>query len=60
MTKIKYFLIIGQVIYPGKITDAESFRIGNIGHLFPEDMRKMIVCFKEVLTEMGVTTPVTY
>jgi 2-aminoethylphosphonate-pyruvate transaminase len=48
------------VIYPGKVTDADTFRIGNIGNLFPADMRHLIQCIGQVLQEMGVQTPVTY
>ena len=29
----------GYVIYPGKLTVADSFRIGCIGRLYPDDMR---------------------
>ncbi|MBE0496710.1 MAG: 2-aminoethylphosphonate--pyruvate transaminase [Campylobacterales bacterium] len=32
----------GFVIYPGKISAAESFRIGTIGHVFPIDMRRLL------------------
>jgi 2-aminoethylphosphonate-pyruvate transaminase len=32
----------GFVIYPGKVTTADTFRIGNIGDLYPEDMRLLI------------------
>ena len=32
----------GFVIYPGKISDADTFRIGNIGDVFPEDMEKLL------------------
>ncbi|MDC7124595.1 MAG: 2-aminoethylphosphonate--pyruvate transaminase [Spirochaetales bacterium] len=31
----------GFVIYPGKLTDIETFRIGNIGEVFPEDMKRL-------------------
>ncbi|CAL4087296.1 unnamed protein product [Meganyctiphanes norvegica] len=47
----------GQVIYPGKVTDAECFRVGNIGHLFPEDMNTLLNCIVEVLEEMDVPMP---
>ncbi len=30
------------VIYPGKVTSAETFRIGNIGNVFPVDMRRLL------------------
>ena len=32
----------GFVIYPGKVTGIESFRIGTIGHVFPDDFRHLI------------------
>lgn len=32
----------GFVIYPGKVSDADCFRIGNIGHVFPEDIERLI------------------
>ena len=32
----------GFVIYPGKVTDASTFRIGNIGNVFPADMRRLL------------------
>ncbi|KAL5008652.1 hypothetical protein ScPMuIL_014233 [Solemya velum] len=44
----------GQVIYPGKVLDAECFRIGNIGHLFPDDMRHLLRCLSDVCKEMGL------
>jgi 2-aminoethylphosphonate-pyruvate transaminase len=33
----------GFVIYPGKVTNIDSFRIGTIGHVFPEDIDRLIV-----------------
>lgn len=44
----------GFVIYPGKLTAAESFRMGCIGHLGPEDMRDAVTAVRETLAEMGV------
>lgn len=32
----------GFVIYPGKISDADTFRIGNIGDIFPKDMENLL------------------
>ena len=32
----------GFVIYPGKVTTADTFRIGNIGDLHPDDMHRLI------------------
>ena len=42
----------GFVIYPGKVTDAECFRIGNIGHLFADDMQSLLIAIKGVMCEM--------
>ena len=36
----------GFVIYPGKVSDADCFRIGNIGHVFPEDMARLITAIE--------------
>ncbi len=57
---MRVVFVIDQVIYPGKVTDAETFRIGNIGDLTPEDMTHLIKCIKEVCVEMGVKLPANY
>jgi 2-aminoethylphosphonate-pyruvate transaminase len=44
----------GYVIYPGKLTVADSFRIGCIGALNADQMRSLIVCIRNILAEMGV------
>ena len=38
----------GFVIYPGKISDADTFRIGNIGDIFPTDMEALIQAIHEI------------
>eukprot|EP00744_Colponema_vietnamica_P002788 GILI01004344.1.p1 GENE.GILI01004344.1~~GILI01004344.1.p1 ORF type:complete len:435 (-),score=143.71 GILI01004344.1:255-1511(-) len=48
----------GLVIYPGKLTEANSFRIGSIGRIFPSDMRLLLITIEKILTEMGVKLPV--
>jgi len=48
----------GYVIYPGKLTVADSFRIGCIGRLYEKDMRGALAAVREVLDEMGVALPV--
>ena len=50
---------LGIVIYPGKLTDADCFRIGSIGRMFEKDMLHMVNSVRFVLDEMGVKTPVT-
>jgi len=37
----------GFVIYPGKVTGINSFRIGTIGHVFPEDISRLIVAVEK-------------
>ena len=44
----------GYVIYPGKLTVADSFRIGCIGRLGAEEMRGALAAIRDTLTEMGV------
>lgn len=41
----------GFVIYPGKISQADTFRIGNIGDVFPDDFRRLIEAVREVLQD---------
>ena len=45
----------GYVIYPGKLTVADSFRIGCIGRLYPEHMADAVDAVREVIAQMGVT-----
>ncbi len=44
----------GFVIYPGKLTAADSFRIGCIGRLDEHVMRAAVAAAGEVLAELGV------
>jgi len=44
----------GFVIYPGKLTVADSFRIGCIGRLNGDHMRAFLAATREVLAEMNV------
>ena len=37
----------GFVIYPGKVTGVDSFRIGTIGHVFPEDIDRLIIAVEQ-------------
>ena len=46
------------MIYPGKTTKAESFRLGSIGRLFPSDMEALVAALRDVLREAGVKLPV--
>jgi 2-aminoethylphosphonate-pyruvate transaminase len=48
----------GYLIYPGKLTIADSFRIGCIGRLTEEDLRGALDAIRRALGEMGVRVPV--
>lgn len=39
----------GFVIYPGKVSHADCFRIGNIGEVYPQDIKKLLVAIKAVI-----------
>ena len=39
----------GFVIYPGKVTKADTFRIGNIGDVKPDDINRLIEAVKSVM-----------
>ena len=38
----------GFVIYPGKISQADTFRIGNIGDVHPADFKRLIEAIREI------------
>jgi len=40
----------GFVIYPGKVTNLESFRIGNIGDVHPLDIERLLEVIKNAIT----------
>ncbi len=44
----------GFLIYPGKLTLVESFRIGCIGQIDPEMMSRVVVAVEDSLQELGV------
>ena len=46
----------GFVIYPGKVSDADCFRIGTIGRIDQSDIRGLLCAIRETLVEMGVGT----
>jgi 2-aminoethylphosphonate-pyruvate transaminase len=45
----------GYVIYPGKLTVADSFRIGCIGRIDASHMKEFVKTVEAVLTDMGIT-----
>jgi 2-aminoethylphosphonate-pyruvate transaminase len=49
----------GFIIYPGKLTQAETFRIGTIGRIFESDIERLVAVVRECMQEMGIRLPVT-
>lgn len=46
----------GFIIYPGKLTVVDSFRVGCIGQMDEHVMRQVVTAAKETLAEMGVAS----
>jgi 2-aminoethylphosphonate-pyruvate transaminase len=44
----------GFILYPGKLTQVETFRVGCIGAVGPDEMRHAVNAVRDVLREMGV------
>lgn len=44
----------GFVIYPGKLSQADCFRIGTIGRVFPANVQALLAAIRETLDQMGV------
>src|SRR5699024_4725738 len=45
----------GYVLYPGKLTTAETFRVGCIGHINEKDIAGAVSAVGEVLQTMNIT-----
>jgi 2-aminoethylphosphonate-pyruvate transaminase len=48
----------GMLIYPGKLTAEECFRIGNIGRIAVEEMNALLTAIRETLAQMRIRVPV--
>jgi 2-aminoethylphosphonate-pyruvate transaminase len=46
----------GYILYPGKLTQVETFRVGCIGAIDANEMRNVVSAVAETLREMGVRT----
>jgi 2-aminoethylphosphonate-pyruvate transaminase len=44
----------GFLLYPGKLTQVETFRVGCIGAIGPHEMRQAVSAVRETLAEMGI------
>jgi len=47
----------GYVIYPGKVSSTDCFRIGNIGRLFECDIHALLAAIPMTLNEMDIELP---
>jgi 2-aminoethylphosphonate-pyruvate transaminase len=47
----------GFVIYPGKVSNADCFRIGTVGRIIESDVRDLLDAIRITLDEMNVTLP---
>jgi 2-aminoethylphosphonate-pyruvate transaminase len=44
----------GFILYPGKLTLVETFRVGCIGAIGPDEMRQAVHAMRDALAEMGI------
>ncbi|MCH3950651.1 MAG: 2-aminoethylphosphonate--pyruvate transaminase [Acidaminococcus sp.] len=42
----------GYVIYPGKLTERDTFRLGNIGEIYEDDVNKILAIFEEYMKKV--------
>ena len=46
----------GYILYPGKLTQLETFRVGCIGAIGPEEMRGAVAAVADARKEMGIAS----
>ncbi len=44
----------GYILYPGKLTQVETFRVGCIGAIDANEMRNVVSAVEATLDEMGI------
>ena len=47
----------GFVIYPGKVTNYNCFRIGNIGEIYPADINRLLSAIKSITDQVNMKVP---
>ncbi len=45
----------GKIIYPGKISQVDLFRIGSIGRIFPSDSESIVDAIARVVRDLGIS-----
>jgi len=51
----RYLSDQGFIIYPGKISQADTFRIGSIGRLFPADLASLVAAVGRAMVDLKLT-----
>jgi 2-aminoethylphosphonate-pyruvate transaminase len=46
----------GYILYPGKLTQVETFRVGCIGAIDSNEMRNVVTAVEQALIELGIRT----
>lgn len=46
----------GFILYPGKLTQVETFRVGCIGAIGPAEMRQAVNAIRDTLAELGIAS----
>src|SRR6266576_3681318 len=49
----------GFILYPGKLTELETFRVGCIGAIGPEEMRQAVNAVRDSLRTLGINVGIT-
>ncbi len=44
----------GFILYPGKLTQVETFRVGCIGAIGPDEMRQAVNAVRDTMAELGI------
>jgi 2-aminoethylphosphonate-pyruvate transaminase len=44
----------GFILYPGKVSQALTFRVGTIGHVFPENIEALVAATADAVVELGI------
>ena len=47
----------GYAIYPGKLTDEDTFRLGNIGEIYADDIRRVTCIIADYMAQRGLLAP---
>jgi 2-aminoethylphosphonate-pyruvate transaminase len=50
----------GMLIYPGKLTEVDCFRVGNIGKIFESDIESLLTAIEATLLEMNMKNTEPY